>query len=154
MIKDTQRFVKIFQVPILKSVPHIYISVLTFTPLSSKLFSNFCRLLGATAVAQSGALSNWLAVSPIIYATPYHLILSLAFLPDSHFPVSGSSNGTLQIWDATTGDAVGKPLIGHQDWVQSVAFSPDGTWIASGLSDQTIQSGSGMWLPNAKLANL
>ena len=30
------------------------------------------------------------------------------------------------------------PFTGHSDWVNSVAFSPDGQWVVSGSKDQTI----------------
>ena len=32
-----------------------------------------------------------------------------------------------------------KNLIGHEKWVSSVAFSPDGQTLASGSDDQTIR---------------
>ena len=38
----------------------------------------------------------------------------------------------MQVWDADTGQPVAQPLKGHTDRVTSVAFSPDGTRIASG----------------------
>lgn len=34
--------------------------------------------------------------------------------------------------------ALARTLVGHKDWVQSVAFSPDGRWLASGSNDTTI----------------
>ncbi|KIJ27998.1 hypothetical protein M422DRAFT_190307, partial [Sphaerobolus stellatus SS14] len=43
------------------------------------------------------------------------------------------------IWDAKTGQAVGDPLQGHDDWVTSVAFSSDEKNIVSGSRDETIQ---------------
>jgi len=43
------------------------------------------------------------------------------------------------VWDAATGQPVGKPLIGNTDWVSSVAFSPDGTRIVSGGWDKTLR---------------
>ncbi|KAJ7102047.1 WD40-repeat-containing domain protein, partial [Mycena epipterygia] len=46
---------------------------------------------------------------------------------------------TVRIWDAQTHLQVGRPLKGHTDWVQSVAFSPDGAQIVSGSADRTIR---------------
>ncbi|KAG9010280.1 hypothetical protein FRB90_007835 [Tulasnella sp. 427] len=45
------------------------------------------------------------------------------------------------MWDAQTGAPIGEPLRGHTEWVNAVAFSPDGTRLASGSDDETIR----MW---------
>ncbi|KAG8776851.1 hypothetical protein FRC15_011673 [Serendipita sp. 397] len=45
------------------------------------------------------------------------------------------------MWDAVTGDAIGKPLEGHTGWIRSVTYSPDGRHIISGSEDCTIR----MW---------
>jgi len=52
---------------------------------------------------------------------------------------SGSDDGTVRLWDAKSGAAIGAPLKGHEDWVRSVAFSPDGRLIASGSGDGTVR---------------
>jgi len=56
-----------------------------------------------------------------------------------HTMVSGSWDYTIRLWDAETDDAVGKPLVGHSSYVDSVAFSPDGSRIVSGSWDHTIR---------------
>ena len=61
-----------------------------------------------------------------------------ALVTDGRQIVSGSSDMTIQLWDAKTGAQVGKPLQGHTSSVQSVAFSPDGGHIVSGSNDKTI----------------
>ena len=43
------------------------------------------------------------------------------------------------MWDAETGASVGTPLEGHRNWVNSVAYSPDGRHIISGSYDKTIR---------------
>jgi WD40 repeat protein len=53
-------------------------------------------------------------------------VWSVAFSPDGTRIVSGSSDKTLWLWDATSGQSIGAPLRGHEDWVLSVAFSPGG----------------------------
>src|SRR5262249_18356153 len=51
---------------------------------------------------------------------------------------SGSDDGTIRFWDPLTGESRGV-WTHHRASVQSVAFSPDGAWIASGGFD-------GKWL--------
>ncbi|CAG7851430.1 SubName: Full=Related to WD40-repeat protein (Notchless protein) {ECO:0000313/EMBL:CCA73057.1} [Serendipita indica DSM 11827] len=64
---------------------------------------------------------------------------SLALSIDGSRIVSGSMDGTIVLWDVTTGQSLGEPLQGHDDWVDSVAFSRDGSRIASGSWDATVR---------------
>ncbi len=59
-------------------------------------------------------------------------VYSVAFSPDGKTLASGSFDGTVRLWDATTGHQTGNPLTGHTGAVRSVAFSPDGKTLASG----------------------
>jgi len=44
----------------------------------------------------------------------------------------------VQVWNVATGQ-VEQTLKGHSHWVESVAFSPDGSKLASGSGDDTVQ---------------
>ena len=62
---------------------------------------------------------------------------SVSFSPDGKMLASGSTDGTLLLWDVSDGKVMQK-FIGHTSWVNSVSFSPDGKMFASGSQDGTV----------------
>jgi hypothetical protein len=63
-------------------------------------------------------------------------VMAVAFSPDGTRILTGSSDDTALLWDATTGKAVAT-LAGHSFFVTAVAFSPDGTHVLTGSWDDT-----------------
>ena len=51
--------------------------------------------------------------------------------------MASSSYDGIRLWDLATGELITQ-LKGHRDWVQSLAFSPDGSVLASGGFDRVI----------------
>ena len=65
-------------------------------------------------------------------------VWSAAFSADGGRIVSAGQDGTVRLWDASSGQAIGQPLKGHQGGV-SAEFSADGSWIVSAGSDGTVR---------------
>jgi len=67
-------------------------------------------------------------------------VLSVNYSHDGHRIIAGLEDDTIQVWDAKTSAAAGKPLEGHTGPVWCVKYSPDGQHIISGSGDKTIRT--------------
>ncbi len=64
-------------------------------------------------------------------------IWGVAFSPDGTLAVGGD-DGSIGLWDVANGH-LKATLTEHTAWVESVAFSPDGSLLASGSGDSTVR---------------
>jgi WD40 repeat protein/serine/threonine protein kinase len=65
-------------------------------------------------------------------------VFSAAFSPDDQWIASGSQDGKVRIWNATTGREL-PSFQAHKNHVRSVAFSPDGRHLATASWDRTVK---------------
>ena len=66
------------------------------------------------------------------------LVKATTFSPDNKTLLTGSSDGTVVLWDVEQGTEI-KRFIGHTDFVSSLAFSANGKTILTGAHDNTVR---------------
>lgn len=77
-------------------------------------------------------------------------VASVAFSPDGKYIASGGHDWALRLWESNTGELVKEVFFRHTEHtldpeqflymdVMSVAFSPDGRYLAAGLRDRTVR---------------
>ena len=118
--------------------PHWYLSVLPFWSRKLPIAEKLRKGIHIVKQVERPSIGVWNVGSRV------H---SIGISHNKETIVSGSSDGTVRIWNAKTGEAIGDPLQGHTSSVRSVAFSPDGERIVSGSDDRTVR----IW--NAKTGN-
>ncbi len=80
-------------------------------------------------------LQNNLLARPVASMTHKGSVNAVAFSRDGRYIVSGSTDYTARVWEASTGQEVARMT--HTARVDSVAFSPDGKFVVSGSKDKT-----------------
>ena len=63
------------------------------------------------------------------------MVRSVAFSPDGKTILTGCKDKTARLWDATTGQPIGSPIL-HPGEVLTVTYSPDGSTIFTTCSDR------------------
>ncbi|KAF9470164.1 hypothetical protein BDN70DRAFT_902338, partial [Pholiota conissans] len=115
------------------STPHLYISALATWHPNSGCSQGWRNHFTGIPNFVHGFGGRTLMTIPI--QSEVHAI---AHSSDDTQIVSGSENGTVQLWDAATGEEL-KKLEGHTGSVMSVAFSSDNKHIVSGSDDKTVR---------------
>ncbi|KAF7972841.1 hypothetical protein HWV62_16950 [Athelia sp. TMB] len=129
LLSDCERFIRAFYPVISVSCAHIYDSALLFSPEHSALRRHYSIHLSKVKVFNRPQF--WDACLCILEGHSER-VNSLAFSPDGSKIMSGSSDGTIRLWDAVSGahlNTLKSP--GEKGTVISAAFSPDGTSIVS-----------------------
>ncbi|QRW18431.1 Vegetative incompatibility protein HET-E-1 [Rhizoctonia solani] len=138
MIQDSRNFATTYAAsPISNSTPHIYISALPLASTENRVrqvywprTKGLVRLEGSVFEGRrSAALATWATGSSVN---------KLALSQDGKRMVSGGDDGTISVWDVSTGRRILGPVKKHEGNVWEVKFSPDDTTIASGSADYTI----------------
>ena len=119
--------------PAAKLTPHLYISALSTWYQQSPVWMHWKHQF---AFIPSISLRCAIAV-PLLTITTVYPIICFALSGNGVLIVS-SSYGSVQIWDAKTGEQL-RELQGCTSYVNSVAFSPDDNEIVSGSLNNLVQ---------------
>ena len=115
--------------------------------ITSVAFSSDGRILASASGNGKVFLWNTQDYSPFVFNVGTY-IYDIAFQPNSNTLAIAAcgktaangfcSQGKIILLDAVSRQTIGQPLIGHDDYVSNVVFSPDGSILASGSWDKTI----------------
>ncbi|MGD8462334.1 MAG: BTAD domain-containing putative transcriptional regulator [Anaerolineae bacterium] len=114
------------------------------SPDSTTALSGSCSDLGSDGTCSQGELILWDVSTAAETGTELRRfeghtgwVNAAAFSPDGETILSGSGDGTLILWDVTTGEAI-RRFEGHTGGVNSLILGPEGQTALSGSDDATL----------------
>ncbi|CAE6429078.1 unnamed protein product [Rhizoctonia solani] len=121
---------------ILHSTPHIYVSALQFCPRSSSVFANYGVAQGLMDV--SGTAMRQREMAPLAIWQTENGINCFELFPDGNHIASGSSEGTVSVWDVMNGVLVVAPTERRGHSIHAMGVSPNNKLIVAGYEDGTV----------------
>ncbi|CAE6459288.1 unnamed protein product [Rhizoctonia solani] len=128
---------RIIATPLLQSTPHIYLSALQFCSRSSSVFANY-EEQAQGLMDVSGTAMRRRETAPLAIWQTEHGINCFKLFPDGTHIASGSSEGTVSVWDATNGILVAGPTEHRGHSVHAIGVSPNNKLIVAGYEDGTV----------------
>lgn len=100
---------------------------------------SLASMLTPPSAASERFLSPVLPTKTMLYTYRGHAarVNAAKWSPDGKLIASASDDGTVQIWDATTGSHL-LTYLGNTGFVFAIAWSPDGKYLAVGEGDATV----------------
>ncbi|CAE6381741.1 unnamed protein product [Rhizoctonia solani] len=128
LANDAQRFVDTFASnPVSQSTPHIYVSMLTFWPISGPIVKHYMQFTHGPVEAEGTALEQRQLAHLATWVFE-ETVSAAAVSPDGRYLALGTFFYVLVV-DSTGGQVVFGPLYGHSNWISTIMFSPDSTQI-------------------------
>jgi len=113
------------------------ISALAFSPDRALLAAGTLSQLHLWDVRTGHKISSVSTVHKRGWGIHHNYPKPLVFSPDGAILLSGHDSGTIQLWDAKTGDSIAA-LDGHTQQVETLKFSPNGETLVSTAQDGII----------------
>ena len=107
----------------------VAICVLTWTPLQNFPLFAAEDTVGKSPHPETAAKSKAIFMHAVT-------VYAVAFSPDGKTVLTGSDDNTARLWDAASGEPLGKTMQ-HRHSVVAVAFSPNGKTVLTGSGDWT-----------------
>ncbi|KAB5591865.1 hypothetical protein CTheo_4694 [Ceratobasidium theobromae] len=122
-----------------QSTPHIYTSLLPFSPKSNSISEHYRKRAHGLIEAKGTGVDRWDAMPLAGWKAGSSPIWSMAYSPDRSRVVYGCMDGTIGIRSGYDGSLLVGPVKAHDGGLWGVAFSPNGTQVASCGTDSTIR---------------
>jgi WD40 repeat protein len=114
-----------------------YVEQLAFTSDGSRIIAPSAHSFIGERKELPGEVDVWdVASGELVHSLPYEEGLRrVAISPDDRWVAASIHEGTVAVWDITTGKRAGDEFFGHRSSVGALAVSPDGAQVVTAGSD-------------------